>query len=75
MRSLILVIAAALLTASFLDATPSFAAKKQVQVRSRDACVKLARSRGFTYQDLNREQGTRADVRRFVRDCMNGTQH
>ena len=70
MRKLILAVIIVLATATLLPA-PSFAAK---HVRSFNSCVQLALNRGFTYSDLY-GGATKANLKRFIRNCQNGTQH
>jgi hypothetical protein len=76
MRKFFLLTAAALLATALIPAD-SFAAKKKGSAaaaapRSFNSCVELAKSRGFTYSDLM--EGTKAQVRQFVINCMNGRQ-
>jgi len=65
---------AVVLMASVLVSESGFAAKKKAAAtpRSFNSCVQLALSRGFTYSDLT--EGTRAQVRAFVKNCMDGKQ-
>ena len=78
MRSMTLIIAATL-AASLATAVPGFAAKKAATkstttARSFNSCVQLALKRGWRYSDLTQE-GTGAQAREFVRNCMAGKQN
>lgn len=72
MQKFALAAAAVLMTSAIISA-PSFAAKRQAATpRSFNQRVQLAMSRGFTYSDLY--DGTRYQVRNFIRHCMAGQQ-
>lgn len=76
MRGLI-ILTAAVLAATMAVSTPGLAAKKSTATvvgHSFNSCVALAKRRGFSYSDLT-DEGTGQKARKFVRDCMSGTQH
>jgi hypothetical protein len=69
MRTIVLAITA-VLAVGLMTAAPSFAAPKgQSLSASFNACVSLARARGYSNSDLD---GNRAAARNFVLRCMQG---
>jgi len=77
MRLMILTITAVTAVSS-ASVTPTFAARNQAVLSQSvteafNACVALAKERGFSAQDLD-GSGNRAAAKKFVMDCMRGKQ-
>ena len=62
---------AAMLAVGLATPSPSVAAAKKMSLTdSYNACVSLARARGYSSSDLD---GNRTSARNFVINCMKGT--
>ena len=77
MRSISFLAVAIVVAASAIAPTSSFAAaKKQAATKSVNECIELARSRGFTSDDMATTGASRSSrAKTFVIRCMQGKQN